>query len=69
MTVVSRGSDVVLLEITDQGGEWDASRPKADSTLGGRGLAIVAALATDWGVLGDRAGRTVWFQFKWVQFK
>jgi serine/threonine-protein kinase RsbW len=28
----------------------------------GRGLAIVASLATDWGIVGDQRGRTAWFE-------
>jgi serine/threonine-protein kinase RsbW len=54
---------VTRIEITDQGGGWNAVRPQADSSRpSGRGLTIVAALATDWGIHGDNSARTVWFE-------
>jgi len=37
------------------GSEWEFELPEA-----GRGLQLVAALATRWGVTGDHSGRTVW---------
>jgi anti-sigma regulatory factor (Ser/Thr protein kinase) len=56
-----RGSRL-RVEVTDQGGSWVIHRP-ADDQPNGRGLAIVARLASDWGRCGDdQAGWTVWFE-------
>jgi anti-sigma regulatory factor (Ser/Thr protein kinase) len=46
--------------------DGNAARPRADGTrldaTGGRGLAIVAAVAGDWGVEpGANGGKSVWF--------
>jgi serine/threonine-protein kinase RsbW len=49
------------LEVTDAGGDW---KPGADGD-GGRGLAIVAAVAAEWGVDGDAQGRTIWARIEW----
>jgi anti-sigma regulatory factor (Ser/Thr protein kinase) len=49
------------LEVTDAGGDW---QPGSDSD-GGRGLAIVAAVAAEWGVDGDARGRTIWARLEW----
>jgi serine/threonine-protein kinase RsbW len=49
------------LEVTDAGGDW---QPEGDSD-GGRGLAIVAALATEWGIDGDVRSRTIWARIEW----
>ncbi len=54
------GPAVVRVEVTDQGGPWHGS--DGDSCRG-RGLAVVAALASSWGVTGGSAGRTVWCEF------
>src|SRR6266702_2378355 len=54
------GPAVVRVEVTDQGGPWHVS--DGDSCRG-RGLAVVAALASSWGVTGGSAGRTVWCEF------
>jgi anti-sigma regulatory factor (Ser/Thr protein kinase) len=35
-------------------------RAAANGDLNGRGLAIVAAIATEWGVLAQRPGKRVW---------
>lgn len=52
---------VVEVEVTDGGGPT-VPRPAPRSLLSatGRGLRIVRGLAHEWGVLEDRAGRTVW---------
>jgi serine/threonine-protein kinase RsbW len=58
----------VRVEVADAGGRWarPGSEPCADdSRLGGRGLHIVGALATAWGVDGDETGRTVWCTAAW----
>jgi anti-sigma regulatory factor (Ser/Thr protein kinase) len=51
----------IWLEVTDAGGDWQPE----DDTDGGRGLAIVTALATEWGVDGDARSRTVWARIEW----
>lgn len=58
----------VRIEVKDRGGAWRAAPggagepaagdPAAGDGQGGRGLAIVAALSSDWGVTGDSSGRT-----------
>jgi anti-sigma regulatory factor (Ser/Thr protein kinase) len=52
---------VVEVEVADGGGPT-VPRPAPRSLLavGGRGLRIVRGFAHEWGVLEDRAGRTVW---------
>ena len=52
---------VVEVEVTDGGGPT-VPRPAPRSLLAatGRGLRIVRGFAHEWGVLEDRAGRTVW---------
>lgn len=37
-------------------------RDVGDSSLGGRGMAIVAMLATDWGSRDSESGKVVWFE-------
>lgn len=51
----------IWIEVRDAGGNWE---PRSDDE-GGRGLAIVTALATEWGVDGDARGRTVWARIEW----
>jgi serine/threonine-protein kinase RsbW len=53
--------DRLWIGVLDQGGDQIPQLcnypPEA---LGGRGLLLVATLATTWGVTGDDRGRTVW---------
>jgi serine/threonine-protein kinase RsbW len=35
-----------------------------DADLSGRGLTIVAAIATSWGITGDQEGRTAWCEIR-----
>lgn len=52
---------VVEVEVTDGGGPTiPRPAPRALWAATGRGLRIVRGLAHEWGVLEDRAGRTVW---------
>jgi len=59
----------VRIQVADEGGRWDALRrtPRHASDLleAGRGLVIVDALATAWGVTGTTAGRVVWAVLNW----
>ena len=52
---------VVEVEVTDGGGPTiPRPAPRSPLAVSGRGLRIVRGLAHEWGVLEDRAGRTVW---------
>lgn len=59
----------VRVEVTDAGGHWAESgsktEPGCEAWPGGRGLLIVEAIASSWGVTGDETGRTVWFATGW----
>jgi anti-sigma regulatory factor (Ser/Thr protein kinase) len=57
-----RADDSARMEFDDAGGpsEFGTSRQGRE---GGRGLILIQALATDWGVKGDANGRTVWTEF------
>lgn len=65
-------SDIVRVEILDQGGSWSVRRTRSDCTSAdledqtqcGRGLTIVAAIASSWGISGDQEGRTAWCEIK-----
>lgn len=52
----------VIVRVTDGGGAGAIPRPRAvgPDSIDGRGLAIVTALATGWGVEPDGAGQCVW---------
>jgi anti-sigma regulatory factor (Ser/Thr protein kinase) len=50
----------VRAEVEDRGGPW-APSPEASEERG-RGLVIVAALATRWGIAGGDAGRVAWLE-------
>lgn len=62
----------VRIEIIDQGGQWPGVRRPChedpadleDPSQCGRGLRIVAALASAWGIAGDQEGRTAWCEIK-----
>jgi serine/threonine-protein kinase RsbW len=59
-------ADRVRVEVADQGGPGTPTvRDPAEGTEGGRGLAVIAALAAGWGVDGGQAGRCVWMEFTW----
>src|SRR5258708_855649 len=56
---VSSNPELIRVEITDAGGQWPhASTPSEDQR--GRGLAIIAALATSWAITAHVSGRTAW---------
>jgi anti-sigma regulatory factor (Ser/Thr protein kinase) len=54
--------DYLWLGVEDGGGLW-TEQPRSD--VRGRGLAIVAAVSSDWGVEGDALARVVWARFDW----
>lgn len=49
------------VEVADFGSGQPAVRHPSPSEPTGRGLQIVGALSTDWGVENSRAGKVVWF--------
>jgi anti-sigma regulatory factor (Ser/Thr protein kinase) len=58
---------VLRVEVSDNSPELPRVRPLgAPTQRGGRGLHIVTAMATDWGVRsrGDAGGKTVWFELR-----
>lgn len=59
------GADDVLIEVSD-GAAVGPVRPRRASpqATSGRGLAIVAQLADDWGVQRDDGGTTVWVRMR-----
>lgn len=54
----------VCVSVTDGSDEQPRLRPHGVAGEGGRGLTLVAALATTWGVrpLADGEGKAVWFR-------
>ncbi len=58
-TVRVTAGPAVCVEVEDQGGPW--LPPLGPDGSRGRGLAIVRTLAGDFGISGDRSGRTAWF--------
>jgi anti-sigma regulatory factor (Ser/Thr protein kinase) len=58
-----RPDDTIRLEVEDNGGPLTFGEYKRDDE-GGRGLGIVDALTSKWGVAGDSTGRTVWAEFR-----
>jgi anti-sigma regulatory factor (Ser/Thr protein kinase)/DNA-binding XRE family transcriptional regulator len=55
-------SHYAWLEVEDQGGPWTA---RDNSAPGGRGLAIVTALASYWDIRGDDTARVVCARIDW----
>lgn len=55
------GDHVIRVEVTDE--DQTDVRPvsAADGSERGRGLHIVAVLASDWGIQYERTGKTIWF--------
>ena len=54
--------DTIRVEVDDTSGLLPTRRCAGRDALGGRGMAIVAALARDWGVEPKRQGKRVWFE-------
>ncbi|MDX2936369.1 ATP-binding protein [Streptomyces ipomoeae] len=61
LLIVGLGDDLVRIEVVDLGAEREPRlREATDPEEGGRGLALVASIAKDWGVKNWPDGRTVW---------
>lgn len=56
----SRGG--VHVEISDRSTATPVRTPRSDTALGGRGVALVEAYSTRWGVRSLAGGKTVWFE-------
>ncbi len=63
--------DFVRIEVLDQGGPWTSGRQPRniachpeDATQCGRGLTIIAAITSAWGIAGDHQGRTAWCEIE-----
>lgn len=52
--------DIVLVRVNDSGGGQPELRSVGEDATSGRGLAIVAALSSDWGVRRAGRGKQVW---------
>ena len=63
VVVAEKDDDVLRVEVIDRNSDLVGVRPGAErlSAQGGRGLAIVAAMATAWGVHEHPLGKSVWF--------
>lgn len=56
----------VEVQVTDDGGPWQAVPRRGDDELCGRGLDIVARLTTAMGISASVGTRTVWFICAWT---
>jgi anti-sigma regulatory factor (Ser/Thr protein kinase) len=54
------GPEAVVVRVADASDTVPRVRSSDERHTGGRGLAIVAAIASDWGVLRSSAGKQVW---------
>ena len=54
--------DYLWIEVEDQGGDW-VEHESTDEH--GRGLLVVAAFSSEWGIEGDSLARVVWARFDW----
>lgn len=60
--VVNRSGDGVRIEVRDEGSGVPQPRQPGDSAEAGRGLMIVSALASAWGVEAGPPSKTVWVE-------
>jgi anti-sigma regulatory factor (Ser/Thr protein kinase) len=59
---VAQQGDVVRVSVSDSSPVQARMRSYGLDSTTGRGLRLVASLASTWGVEGDRGGKTVWFE-------
>lgn len=59
---VRRSSRRVRIEVSDHGGGVPSVAEATADGHGGRGLMLVAALSSAWGVEPDGSGKVVWFE-------
>ncbi len=53
---------VVRVEVTDESDVLPERIPPSEEGAGGRGLLLVNAFASDWGVESQPSGKTIWFE-------
>jgi DNA-binding NarL/FixJ family response regulator len=59
---VSMTPDAIRIDVVDHSANMPAPRTPAEEDTSGRGLGLVAALATAWGVDERPGGKSVWFE-------
>jgi anti-sigma regulatory factor (Ser/Thr protein kinase) len=55
---------LLRVDVGDENSQLPRQKPTEHDALGGRGLQIVALLATRWGVYDQPMGKTVWFELE-----
>ncbi|MGN6330523.1 MAG: ATP-binding protein [Motilibacteraceae bacterium] len=61
---VQRSQEGARVGVTDGGNGEPTPQHPSDTAEHGRGLQLVGALASDWGVQRDTANKTVWFELR-----
>jgi anti-sigma regulatory factor (Ser/Thr protein kinase) len=65
---VLRSDHSLRIEVRDDGAPTIPTvRPADDLEERGRGLELVALIASRWGQCGDEYGRSVFFELRWAQ--
>ncbi len=59
---VRADADRVRVEVADDSPGWPVTREAGPEAEGGRGLALVEALSSDWGTRAEGVGKVVWFE-------
>jgi anti-sigma regulatory factor (Ser/Thr protein kinase) len=57
-----RRATVLRVEVDDSSAQPPVLRRADPCSKGGRGLMVVAAMASEWGTIPQRNGKTVWFE-------
>ena len=60
--VLSFAGQDLRVEVSDDNSRHPQAVSQDDAALDGRGLHIVEALSTEWGVRDEDIGKTVWFE-------
>lgn len=58
---VTRAGGSAMITVSDRVAEQPRPQPRSATRLGGRGLALVAELADDWGGVTTPGGKVIWF--------
>lgn len=62
LCIIAATDHVLRIEVSDGDSRHPEPVSQDDAALDGRGLVIVDALSTDWGVRDEVLGKTVWFE-------